>query len=163
MADAHVALGANLGNPRTQVLAAIEALAALPQTRLLARSRLYLTPPWGVTAQPPFVNAVVQLDTQLSPDDLLAALLRIEHEAGRVRNGERWGPRTLDLDLLLYGDLVRDDEQLTLPHPRIAGRAFVLLPLAELAPDLEIPGQGRVADLLAQVDTQGCRPLETAP
>jgi 2-amino-4-hydroxy-6-hydroxymethyldihydropteridine diphosphokinase len=159
MARAHVALGANLGDPRAQVLAAIEALAALPRTRLLARSRLYLTPPWGVTAQPPFVNAVAQLDTQLSPDDLLAALLRIEREAGRVRSGERWGPRTLDLDLLLHGDTVRDDEQLTLPHPRIAGRAFVLLPLADVAPDLEIPGQGRVADLLAQVDAHDCRPL----
>lgn len=161
MAVAHVALGANLGNPEGQVLAAIESLAGLPQTRLLLRSRLYLTPPWGVTTQPPFVNAVVQLDTQLPPDDLMATLLRIEREAGRVRNGERWGPRMLDLDLLLYGDLVRDDEQLTLPHPRIAGRAFVLLPLADVAPDLEIPGQGRVVDLLARVDAQDCCPLAT--
>lgn len=159
MTRAHVALGANLGDPRAQVLAAIEALAALPRTQLLARSRLYLTPPWGVTAQPPFVNAVAQLDTQLSPDDLLDEMLRLEREAGRMRDGERWGPRTLDLDLLLYGDTMCDDERLTLPHPRIAGRAFVLLPLADLDPDLEIPGQGRVADLLAQVDAQDCRPL----
>jgi 2-amino-4-hydroxy-6-hydroxymethyldihydropteridine diphosphokinase len=160
VAVAHVALGANLGDPRAQVLAAVEALAALPHTQVLACSRLYLTPPWGMLEQPPFVNAVAQLDTSLEPRDLLAALLEIERAAGRERGAERWGPRRLDLDLLLYGDRVCASAGLTLPHPRIAERAFVLLPLAELAPDLAIPGQGRVADLLARLDTRDCRLLD---
>jgi 2-amino-4-hydroxy-6-hydroxymethyldihydropteridine diphosphokinase len=162
VATAHVALGANLGDPRAQVLAAFDALAALPHTQLQARSQLYLTPPWGLREQPPFVNAVAQLDTALDADDLLQALLGIERAAGRERTGERWGPRRLDLDLLLYGETVRDDERLTLPHPRMGERAFVLLPLAELAPDLVVPGQGRVADLLARVDTRDCRVLPPA-
>lgn len=156
---AYVALGSNLGDSRQHLLDAIKALAALPHTEVTARSRIYHTPPWGVTDQPDFLNAVVALETALEPHDLLGALLAIERAAGRQRNGERWGPRTLDLDLLHVADRTVNDERLTLPHPHIADRAFVLLPLYDVAPDLEIPGQGRVADLLRGVDTQGCTPL----
>jgi 2-amino-4-hydroxy-6-hydroxymethyldihydropteridine diphosphokinase len=153
---AYIALGSNLGDSQKQLRDAIRALAELPHTRLLARSHFYRTPPWGVRDQPDFLNAVVVLETPLPPHDLLDALLDIERSAGRERNGERWGPRTLDLDLLHMAGETANDERLTLPHPHIAERAFVLLPLNELAPDLDIPGQGRVADLLRTVDTQGC-------
>lgn len=158
MIAAYVALGGNLGDPRQQLLEAMDALAHLPGTRVLRRSRLYRTPPWGVQEQPPFLNAAVVLDTDLAPHDLLDALLAIEQRAGRVRV-ERNGPRTLDLDLLHMDGVQLDDERLTLPHPRIAERAFVLLPLNDLAPDLLLPGQGRVAGLLAAADTQGCECL----
>ena len=153
---AYVALGSNLGDSRQQLLDAIDALANLPYSRLLARSKLYRTPPWGMRDQPDFLNAVVVLETPLEPHDLLDALLEIEREAGRQRGGERWGPRKLDLDLLHVAGKTISDERLTLPHPHIAERAFVLLPLNELAPDLDIPGHGRVADLLRAVDIQGC-------
>ncbi|MEW9625283.1 2-amino-4-hydroxy-6-hydroxymethyldihydropteridine diphosphokinase [Rhodanobacter geophilus] len=158
MTAAYIALGGNLGDPRRQLLEAMDALGRLPATRLLRRSRLYRTPPWGVLEQPPFLNAAALLDTGLAPHELLDALLAIEQRAGRVR-AERNGPRTLDLDLLHMDGVQLDDEHLTLPHPRIAERAFVLLPLADLAPDLQLPGQGRVADLLAVADTQGCECL----
>lgn len=156
---AYVALGSNLGDSRQHLLHAIEALAALPRTGVTARSRIYRTPPWGVVDQPEFLNAVVALETTLEPHDLLDALLTIERAAGRQRNGERWGPRTLDLDLLHMAGKTMDSERLTLPHPHIADRAFVLLPLHDVAPDLDIPGQGRVAELLRTVDTHGCTPL----
>lgn len=159
MTEAFIALGSNLGDARGQVLGAFDALDSLPQTRLLARSPLYLTPPWGVVDQPAFVNAVARIDTALSPHDLLDALLAIERAAGRVRDGERWGPRTLDLDVLHVDGVVLSDQRLTLPHPRIAERAFVLLPLHALAPGLLLPGQGQVADLLAAVDAAGCERL----
>lgn len=159
MTEAFIALGSNLGDARGQVLGAFAALDRLPQTRLLARSPLFLTPPWGVLDQPAFINAVARVDTTLSPHALLDALLGIERAAGRVRDGERWGPRTLDLDLLHLDGVTLSDERLTLPHPRIADRAFVLLPLHALAPDLYLPGQGRVADLLAAVDVAGCERL----
>jgi 2-amino-4-hydroxy-6-hydroxymethyldihydropteridine diphosphokinase len=155
---AYVALGSNLDDPEAQVERGFAALAALPGTLLRARSRRYRTPPWGVVDQPDFVNAVARLETSLAPHALLDALLAIEARAGRVR-GLRYGPRVLDLDLLLYGDCELREAGLTLPHPRLHERAFVLLPLADLAPDLEVPGRGRVADLLAQVDTTGCAPL----
>jgi 2-amino-4-hydroxy-6-hydroxymethyldihydropteridine diphosphokinase len=157
--EAFIALGSNLGDARAQVLDAFEALARLPGTRLLARSPLYLTPPWGVLDQPPFVNAVAQLDTTLPPHALLDELLVIERAAGRVRDGERWGPRTLDLDVLHMDAVVLSDERLSLPHPRISERAFVLLPLHDLAPTLDLPGQGRVAELLAALDVAGCERL----
>jgi 2-amino-4-hydroxy-6-hydroxymethyldihydropteridine diphosphokinase len=156
---AYVALGSNLGDSRRYLSEAIEAMARLPSTRVTARSRLYLTPPWGMLEQPPFLNAAVQLDTGLSADDLLDALLAIERAAGRIRDGERWGPRTLDLDLLHMDGVRRDGERLTLPHPRIAERAFVLLPLADLAPELDLPGQGKVGALLAALDRSGCEVL----
>jgi 2-amino-4-hydroxy-6-hydroxymethyldihydropteridine diphosphokinase len=156
---AYVALGSNLGDSRQHLLDAIEALAALPQTAVTARSRIYRTPPWGVTDQPDFLNAVVALETALPPHDLLDALLVIERAAGRQRNGERWGPRTLDLDLLHVAGQTVNDERLTLPHPHIADRAFVLLPLNDVAPELDIPGQGKVVELLRNVDAQGCTAL----
>ena len=159
MSAAYVALGSNLGDSRRYLSEAIEAMARLPSTRVTARSRLYLTPPWGMLEQPPFLNAAVQLDTGLSADDWLDALLAIERAAGRIRDGERWGPRTLDLDLLHMDGVRRDGERLTLPHPRIAERAFVLLPLADLAPELELPGQGKVGALLAALDRSGCEVL----
>jgi 2-amino-4-hydroxy-6-hydroxymethyldihydropteridine diphosphokinase len=156
---AYIALGSNLGDSRQQLLHAMTALASLPRTRMLARSHLYRTPPWGVHDQPDFLNAVVALETSLAPHELLDALLEIERAAGRERKGERWGPRILDLDLLHVAGETVNDERLTLPHPHLSERAFVLLPLNELAPDLEIPGRGRVADLLRAVDTQGCELL----
>jgi 2-amino-4-hydroxy-6-hydroxymethyldihydropteridine diphosphokinase len=156
---AFIALGSNLGDTQGHVLGAFGALDALPQTRLLARSALYLTPPWGVLDQPAFINAVAQIDTGLTPHQLLDALLKIERDAGRVRDGERWGPRTLDLDVLHMDGVVLSDDRLTLPHPRMAERAFVLLPLNDLAPTLELPGQGKVADLLAGIETTGCERL----
>ena len=152
---AYVALGSNLDDPRSQVEHGFEALASLPQTRLRGRSRLFRTPPWGVRDQPDFINAVAQLETSLSPRALLDALLSVEIRFGRVR-GLPNGPRVLDLDLLVYGDFELHEPGLVIPHPRLHERAFVLLPLADVAPDLGIPGQGRVADLLARVDTAGC-------
>lgn len=158
MARAFVALGGNLGDTRTYLRQALDALARLPHTRLLAVSRFYRTPPWGVREQPAFLNAAAELQTDLAPHALLDALLDIERAAGRIRDGERWGPRTLDLDLLHVDGIVMHDARLTLPHPRIAERAFVLLPLAELAPGLALAGQGRIDALLAAVDTAGCVP-----
>jgi 2-amino-4-hydroxy-6-hydroxymethyldihydropteridine diphosphokinase len=155
---AYVALGSNLGNPKQQVLDAMDALARLPASRLLQRSPLYGTPPWGVLKQPRFINAVAELDTPLSPHALLDALLAIEQQAGRVR-AERNGPRTLDLDVLHIEGVQLDDERLTLPHPRLAERAFVLLPLNDLAPGLLLPGQGVVAELLGRLDLAGCERL----
>lgn len=157
MTIGYIALGSNLGDARGQVLRAFDALDGLPQTRLLARSPLYLTPPWGVVDQPAFINAVARVDTGLTPHALLDALLAVERAAGRVRDGERWGPRTLDLDVLHVEGVTLSDERLTLPHPRIAERAFVLLPLNDLAPDLWLSGQGRVGELLAGIDTAGCK------
>ncbi|HVX05197.1 MAG TPA: 2-amino-4-hydroxy-6-hydroxymethyldihydropteridine diphosphokinase, partial [Rhodanobacteraceae bacterium] len=142
-----VALGSNLGDPRAQVERGFAALAALPHTTLGARSRLYRTPPWGVADQPDFINAVARLETTLAPRALLGALLAIEAGAGRVR-GARNGPRILDLDLLLYGGRIIDESDFVVPHPRLHERAFVLLPLADVAADLEVPGHGRVRDLL---------------
>jgi 2-amino-4-hydroxy-6-hydroxymethyldihydropteridine diphosphokinase len=154
-----VALGSNLDDPRAQVERGFVALAALPQTTLSARSRLYRTKPWGVADQPDFINAAARLETTLAPRALLDALLAIEAGAGRVR-GARNGPRILDLDLLLYGDRIIDEPDFVLPHPRLHERAFVLLPLTDVAPGLEIPGHGRVADLLARLDTVGCSSID---
>src|SRR5579875_3481247 len=147
MTHAFVALGSNLDDPRAQVERAFEALARLPDTALLARSRLYRSAPWGGVAQPDFVNAAALVDTGLPARALLDALLAIERRAGRVR-GERNGPRVLDLDLLLYGDRALHE------------RAFVLRPLADIAPGLEVPGHGRVLDLLAHADAGDCVPLQ---
>ncbi|MGY3039262.1 2-amino-4-hydroxy-6-hydroxymethyldihydropteridine diphosphokinase [Rhodanobacter sp. TND4EL1] len=155
MTLAYVALGSNLGDPRQRVLDAMEALAQLPTTRVLQRSPLYRTPPWGVLEQPSFVNAVVELDTDLSPHHLLDELLAIELRAGRVR-AEPNGPRTLDLDLLHVDGVVLDDSRLTLPHPRMTERAFVMLPLCDIAPTLRLSGQDTVSSQLARLDVAGC-------
>lgn len=151
---AYIALGANLGDPATTIRAAFGALANLPESRVARCSSLYRTAPVGITAQPDFVNAVAMLETTLAPEALLEALLDVEHRFGRIR-AEKNGPRTLDLDLLLYDDQFVDQPHLTLPHPRLHLRAFVLQPLAELAPDLIIPGRGRIAAWLPAVANQG--------
>jgi 2-amino-4-hydroxy-6-hydroxymethyldihydropteridine diphosphokinase len=158
---AFVALGSNLDAPREQVARGVLALGAMPQTRLLARSSLYRTAPVGFLEQPDFINAVVMMETALAPHALLDGLLAIERRHGRVREFQN-APRTLDLDVLLYGDLVLHERGLTLPHPRMHERAFVLLPLAEIAPDTVIPGQGRVADLLPACPTQRLERLDAA-
>jgi 2-amino-4-hydroxy-6-hydroxymethyldihydropteridine diphosphokinase len=142
-----IALGANLGDPVATVKAAIVVLRELPQTQFIAASSLYRTAPVGLKHQPDFINAVVELLAASSAPDLLQSLFAIEERFGRQRSVKN-APRTLDLDLLLYGDAVSDDPQLTLPHPRLHERAFVLAPLAEVAPQLGIPGRGRVSDLL---------------
>jgi len=150
---AYVALGANLDDPQATVRAALEALAALPQSRLVASSSLYRTAPVGLAGQPDFINAVAALDTALDADALLDELFAIERRFGRIR-AEKNGPRTLDLDLLLYDDLVRDTLHLHLPHPRLHLRAFVVAPLAEIAADCRIPGRGTVAAWLPAVANQ---------
>ncbi len=149
-----IGIGANLDDPRMQVTRALRELAALPDTALIAASPLYRSPPLGPPDQPDYVNAVAELSTSLAPHALLDELQALERAHHRVR-GERWGPRTLDLDVLSYGEAVIDDERLTVPHPGIAARAFVLLPLADLAPALELPGLGRVRELCAAVDGRG--------
>jgi 2-amino-4-hydroxy-6-hydroxymethyldihydropteridine diphosphokinase len=158
MHSAFVGLGANLGEPEVQLRAALRALDALPGTRLLRQSRLYRSAPWGIEAQPAFVNAVAQLQTSLAPEQLLAGLLAIERAAGRERV-ERWGPRVLDLDLLLHDELCLQLPGLTLPHRHMHERAFVLVPLAEIAPGLTVPGRGVIGDLLRAVDCAGIKPL----
>ena len=145
---ATIGLGANLNDPAAQVEYALAELGRLPGTRLRARSSLYASAPVGYVDQPDFINAVAQVETALAPRALLAALLDIEHRHGRERSF-RNAPRTLDLDLLLYGDAHFHEDGLTLPHPRMHERGFVLLPLLEIAPDAVIPGHGRAADWLA--------------
>lgn len=155
---AYVALGANLADPTTQVRAALTALTELPQSRLLRASSLYRTAPVGIAHQPDFINAVAALATTLSPHDLLAALFAIEAAFGRRRDYHH-APRTLDLDLLLYDDQVIDSPQLTLPHPRLHLRAFVIAPLLEIAPDCRIPGRGLASAWLPAVSTQAIEKL----
>jgi 2-amino-4-hydroxy-6-hydroxymethyldihydropteridine diphosphokinase len=150
---ATIGLGANLNDPAAQVEYALAELDRLPDTRLLARSSLYASAPVGYVDQPDFINAVAQVETSLAPRALLAALLDIEHRHGRERSF-RNAPRTLDLDLLLYGDAHFHEEGLTLPHPRMHERGFVLLPLLEIAPDTVIPGRGRAAGWLAGCSDQ---------
>jgi len=151
---AYVALGANIGDPAATVVSALAALAGLPESRVLRTSPLYRTAPVGLRNQPDFINAAAALETALGAEALLDALLDLEVRFGRRRR-DRNGPRTLDLDLLLYDDSEIDLPRLTLPHPRLHLRAFVLRPLAEIAPDLTIPGRGSVAAWLPAVATQG--------
>jgi 2-amino-4-hydroxy-6-hydroxymethyldihydropteridine diphosphokinase len=154
----YIGLGANLGDPAAQVERGLAELAALPATRLVARSSLYRSAPVGVGPQPEFVNAVAEIDTGLAPRALLEALLGLERRHGRVRERPA-SPRTLDLDVLLYEDLVCHEHGLTLPHPRMHERAFVLLPLLEIAPGCVIPGRGPAADFLAAVAGQAVEKL----
>lgn len=153
MGVAYVALGSNLSVPATQIGSAIAELACVPQTRLVARSGLYRSSPISDIAQPDYVNAVAKLETELDPFGLLDVLLEIELAHGRVRE-RRNAPRTLDLDILMYNDLVLLDAHLTIPHPRMHERLFVLRPLLDIAPDCEIPGIGRAADLLPGLSGQ---------
>jgi 2-amino-4-hydroxy-6-hydroxymethyldihydropteridine diphosphokinase len=147
-------LGSNLGDPAAQIRRAMRALAAMPETRLVRQSSLYRNPPAGYLDQPEFVNAVARIETRLAPSDLLDQLLAIERAHGRVRDFPN-GPRTLDLDILLYGERTVREPGLTIPHPRMPERAFVLVPLAEIAPETVVPGCGRVADLVKNADASG--------
>jgi 2-amino-4-hydroxy-6-hydroxymethyldihydropteridine diphosphokinase len=159
MAEALLALGGNVGDVRTTLVRAIAMLCERGDIRLLARSSDYLTPPWGVEDQPPFVNLCVAVDTTLIPQALLARAQAVERAFGRDRTHEkRWGPRTLDIDILAYDDLILNEPDLTLPHPRLNERAFVLMPLAEIAPARVIAGV-RVDDALARLDNTGIKKL----
>jgi 2-amino-4-hydroxy-6-hydroxymethyldihydropteridine diphosphokinase len=157
--EALIGLGGNIGDARKAIGQAVAMLCDGTTVRLDARSSDYRTPPWGVTDQPAFVNAVIAVATSLAPRDLFARAVAIERALGRDRASERrWGPRVIDLDLLAYDDLVLHDAALTLPHPRLFERAFVLIPLAEIGPDRVIAGI-RVRDALARVDGSGVEKL----
>ena len=147
----YIGLGSNLDGPEQHVWQALDELARFPRSRLVARSSLYLSPPVGPQDQPHYVNAVAALDTQLTPRGLLQALLATELAHGRTRGASRWGPRTLDLDLLLYGDLECHEPGLIIRHPEMVRRAFVLIPLSEIASDVVIPGVGRVKELASEL------------
>ncbi len=151
-----VGLGSNLDDPLARVAAALTSLAAAPGITLAARSRPYLTSPWGLATQPPFINAVAEVRSDHRPRELLRICQELERRAGRDRASEtRWGPRPLDLDLLACGDLRVVEDGLRLPHPRLAERRFVLVPWAEIAPGFEVPGLGRVRDLLERCSDGG--------
>ena len=153
--QAYIGLGGNEGDPVSNLREATRRLSQLPQTQLMAVSPTYWTEPWGsATPQPEYLNAVVALTTDLSPNELLVAMQTIEHDLGRQRGSERYGPRALDLDLLVFGEMVMDDSQLTLPHPRLAERAFVLVPLCDIAPKLAVPTLDRVDYLLEALDAE---------
>jgi len=144
---AYVGLGSNLHGPARQIEVAFRLLAKIPATRVVKRSSLYRSVPFGGVEQPDFVNAAVSLLTQLTAPELLLELQRIETERGRDRGEVRWGPRVLDLDLLVYSNRTIDEPGLSVPHPGIGERNFVLLPLREIAPDIDIPGLGRLSEL----------------
>jgi 2-amino-4-hydroxy-6-hydroxymethyldihydropteridine diphosphokinase len=159
MANALIALGGNVGDVRTTFAKAIAHICGMTQAALLVRSSDYSTPPWGEKDQPRFINACIEIETSLDPHALLFTLHKIEQKFGRDRATEqRWGPRTLDLDLIAYDDVKLDRPELTLPHPRLFGRAFVLVPLGEIAPDRMIAGR-RVSDALAEVSIDGIERL----
>ena len=159
MGNVLIALGGNVGDVRATFPKAISNILGMAQATLLARSSDYRTPPWGEQAQDPFINACVEIETSLDPHALLFTLHKIEKRFGRDRAKEqRWGPRTLDLDLLAYDDAVINQPDLTLPHPRLFERAFVLVPLVEIAPDRTIAGRS-VAAALAQLSTEGIERL----
>ncbi len=151
---AYVGVGANLDNPADQVRDALNRLTSIPQTRMLLTSGLYRNPPMGPADQPDYINAVAGLLTRLAPEDLLSELSNIEQRMGRRRQpAGRWGPRVIDLDLLLYGDQMIEAPNLSVPHPGISERNFVLFPLLDIAPELAIPGQGKVATMAEGMDS----------
>ncbi len=156
---AYIGLGSNLSDPVVQVQQALRGLAAVPRSLCIAASRLYGSRPMGPVAQPDFVNAVAGMLTQLTALELLRELRALELQAGRPPGHEHWGPRVLDLDVLICGGEQCNTPELRLPHPGVVERNFVLYPLADIAPDLEVPGCGRVRDLLAQVSAEGVWPL----
>jgi 2-amino-4-hydroxy-6-hydroxymethyldihydropteridine diphosphokinase len=159
MAEALLGLGGNIGDVRATFDRAVEMLCADGAVQLVARSSDYRTPPWGIVDQPAFINAVTMVATSLDPRTLLAQALSVERALGRERaNERRWGPRAIDIDILAYDDLVIREPDLTLPHPHLFERGFVLLPLAEIAPDRIIAGQ-RVGDALFRVDVSGIEKL----
>lgn len=156
---AYIGLGSNLDIPNEQLLRARRSIAKLPAIEEKGFSSLYCSPPMGPQDQPDYVNAVMAITTSLSAMALLRALQTVEQSQGRTRSGERWGARTLDLDLLLYGDRQIEEPDLTVPHPGIVERAFVLYPLYEIAPELTIPGSGKVADLILNCPINGLQRL----
>jgi 2-amino-4-hydroxy-6-hydroxymethyldihydropteridine diphosphokinase len=159
MASVLIALGGNVGDVRATFEEAVADICAIAGARLEARSSDYATPPWGEQDQARFVNSCIEIKTALDPHALLATLQEVERKFGRDRAGERrWGPRTLDLDIIAYDDLALSDPELTLPHPRLFERAFVLVPLAEIAPDRKIAGR-RVKDALTQLSADGIERL----
>lgn len=151
---AYIGLGSNLADPVQQILTALDELCSIPQSQPVARSALYRSAPMGPRDQPDYINAVAAIDTRLNAKHLLDYLQDIEQRHGRVRDGERWGARTLDLDILMYGSEISSDPDLTLPHPGAHERVFVLAPLFSIAPQAEIPGKGRVVDLLHACGSQ---------
>lgn len=155
MITAYIAVGSNLADPVSQANLAIETLKNLPQSKFLATSKLYSSTPMGPQNQPDYINAVVAIETELTPIELLNCTQAIEQEQGRVRKDERWGPRTLDLDIILYGNEVIDSERLTVPHYGMKEREFVLYPLAEIAPSLQLPDGTELSELLKVVDKNG--------
>ncbi len=159
----YIGLGSNLAEPVQQLRSALAALAALPHTQLLASSSFYASDPLGPADQPRYVNAVAMLDSALQPHVLLDALQRIELEQGRTRKAERWGPRTLDLDILLFGNRILDDARLQVPHYHMHARPFVLYPLAELAPELRLPDGRALDELLAACPFVGLERLGDTP
>jgi 2-amino-4-hydroxy-6-hydroxymethyldihydropteridine diphosphokinase len=156
---AYLALGGNVGDSRKILRRAVSLLCDGSAAELIARSSDYRTPPWGVENQPPFVNLCIAINTPLSPRDLLAHAQRVERQLGRDRMREkRWGPRTADIDIIVYDDLTHREPDLTLPHPRLFQRAFVLIPLAEIAPDLIVAGR-RIGDAAREIDASGIERL----
>ena len=160
MTLAYIAIGSNLASPLEQVNAAVQALGEITQSRIVAVSSFYRTPPLGPQDQPDYLNAAVALETTLAPEALLDHTQRIELQQGRERKAERWGPRTLDLDILLYGEQRIDLPRLQVPHYHMHARAFVLYPLAEIAGELILPDGRRLTELLAQCPYQGLERLE---
>ncbi|MEN0586341.1 MULTISPECIES: 2-amino-4-hydroxy-6-hydroxymethyldihydropteridine diphosphokinase [unclassified Kosakonia] len=152
MTLAYIALGSNLASPLDQVNAAMTALGEIPQNRIVAVSSLYRTPPLGPPDQPDYLNAAVALETDLTPETLLDHTQRIELQQGRVRKAERWGPRTLDLDIMLFGNLTLNTERLTVPHYDMKNRGFMLWPLFEIAPDLHFPDGTSLQEILANLN-----------
>jgi 2-amino-4-hydroxy-6-hydroxymethyldihydropteridine diphosphokinase len=158
MANVYIGLGSNLENPLFQLQIAVEHLESLPETALVGCSQFYGSKPLGPDDQPDFVNAVCQIETQLSPPVLLSVLQLIEIEQGRIKK-RHWGERLIDLDILLYADEIIKTTDLTIPHAEIALRDFVLIPLAELSPGLVIPGVGSVETLISNLETSYLKPL----
>lgn len=158
----YIGIGSNLDNPVAQVLEAVEELEMIPDTILAERSTLYSARPMGPADQPDYVNAVVAMDTLLSADEIHKALIKIEDLQGRVREGEKWGPRIIDLDLLLYGNSTIDTATLTVPHPGMHERDFVIIPLEEVAGNLKIPGRGNLYSLINKCKSHSLKKLITA-
>lgn len=157
---AYIGLGSNLENPALQIKSARAAITQIAGVKELAFSSLYHSPPMGPQDQPDYVNAVMCVATELPPMEFLRCLQRIENDQGRVRKDQRWGARTLDLDVLIYGDQIIELPDLIAPHPGLAERAFVLYPLHEIAPQLLVPGKGHIADLLAKCPMNGLKRLD---
>ncbi|AZT34360.1 2-amino-4-hydroxy-6-hydroxymethyldihydropteridine diphosphokinase [Salmonella enterica] len=152
MTVVYIAIGSNLASPLEQVNAAVQAMSEIPESRLLAVSSFYRTPPLGPQDQPDYLNAAVALETKLLPEALLDHTQRIELQQGRVRKAERWGPRTLDLDIMLFGDEIINNERLTIPHYDMKNRGFMLWPLFEIAPEIHFPNDNLLlADYLRQL------------